>query len=114
MRTDDLFGHVPQKGELAIEVPGDVGADRGVATGPIVHTPDTIRVKFLGHLDELRTATDAVPWTRRMLHSHRAMARYWAEWLPGGEGDGLLAEFRGELVRLGVEPLNPADGSPSY
>lgn len=122
MRMDDLFGHVPQKGELAMGPAGAVEPferspgmpDPPDPDEPRVHTPDTIRMKFLRRLGELKASTDGVPWTPRMLHSHRAMAKYWAEWLKHGEGDRLLAEFRAELVRLGVEPMNPADGSLTY
>lgn len=109
MHMDDMFGHVPQKGELAIGLP-----DAPARTGPIVNTPDTIRAMFTGYIDELRASTDRVPWTPRLLHSNRGMAKWWAEWLKHGEGDRLLAEFRAELLRLGVDPMNPADGSPSY
>ena len=88
---DDLFGHVPQKGELFTE-PMPV-------TRPIEHTPDTIRALMHEILAEARAA-DVIPWTPRKLRSHTAMFPYMAEWLKNGEGDRLLGEFKQEMDRL--------------
>lgn len=88
---DDLFGHVPQKGELF--------AEPAAITRPVEHTPDTIRALMHELLAEARSA-DAIPWTPRDLRSHTAMFPYMAEWLKGGEGDRLLAEFKAEMDRL--------------
>lgn len=88
---DDLFGHVPQKGELFSEAMP--------VSRPIQHTPDTIRALMLDILAEARSA-DVIPWTARKLRSHTAMFPYMAEWLKGGEGDRLLGEFKLEMDRL--------------
>lgn len=93
---DDLFGHVPQKGELFRE-PMPVRA-------PIKHTPETIRAKMLAILGEARAA-QVMPWTPRQLRGHTAMFPYMAEWLKGGEGEQLLLDFKTEMDRLGA----PAD-----
>ncbi len=97
---DDLFGpasrpSVPQQGEMFSPPPA---ASALSAHRP--HTPDTIRAEMLRLLAEARAA-DTVPWTPRMLQSHRAMFPYMAEWLKGGEGEQLLLQFRAELDRLG-------------
>lgn len=94
---EDLFGHVPQKGAQQTEM-FDAAP---VVTRREPHTPDSIRALMLGLLAEARAA-QTVPWTPRMLQSHRAMFPYMAEWLKGGEGDRLLLEFRAELDRLGA------------
>ncbi|HEX8555916.1 MAG TPA: hypothetical protein VF695_14515 [Sphingomonas sp.] len=90
---DDLFGHVPQAGELFTE-PMPV-------TRPVEHTPETIRALMHAILAEARAA-ETLPWTPRKLRSHTAMFPYMAEWLKNGEGDGLLAEFKVEVDRLGA------------
>lgn len=92
---DDLFGHVPQAGELHIEE-----ASTPVSSGPIQHTPDTVRAIMLEILETARNA-EKMPFTPRELQSHTGMFPYMAEWLEeGGEGDRLLAEFRAEIARL--------------
>ncbi|KPF73635.1 hypothetical protein IP88_09015 [alpha proteobacterium AAP81b] len=88
---DDLFGHVPQKGELFQE-PMPV-------TAPIVHTPETVRALCEATLAEARAAT-TMPWTPRQLRRNTAGFPFWAEWLKNGEGDRLLAEFKAEMDRL--------------
>jgi len=88
---DDLFGHVPQKGELFKE-PMPV-------TRPIEHTPETIRTLMHEILAEARSA-EVIPWTPRTLRSNTAMFPYMAEWLKGGEGDQLMLEFKAEMDRL--------------
>lgn len=88
---NDLFGHVPQKGELFAE---PIAISR-----PIVHTAETIRALAHETLAEARAAA-TMPWTPRKLRSNTAMFPYWAEWLKNGEGDGLLAEFKAEMDRL--------------
>jgi len=97
---DDLFGHVPQKGERI--------AEPIVVSQPIVHTPDTIRVLMHGILAEARAAT-VIPWKPRQLRSHTAMFPYMAEWLKNGEGDQLMLEFKAEMDRLNapVEQVAP-------
>lgn len=96
MHQDDLFGHVPQKGELFTEsMP---------VTRPIVHTAETIRAEMHALLAEARSA-QVIPWTPRKLRSHTAMIPYMAEWLKNGEGDQLMLEFKAEMDRLGA----PAD-----
>ena len=88
---DDLFGHVPQHGELF--------AEPMAITPPVEHTPDTIRAKMLTILGEARAA-QTMPWTPRVLRSHTAMFPYMAEWLEEGEGRQLLLDFKGEMDRL--------------
>lgn len=95
---DDLFGHVPQGGEL------ELTDQPQVSRGPIEHTPETIRELALETLAEARAAT-TMPWDARTLRANTAMFPYWAEWLKGGEGDRLLAEFKAEMDRLNA----PAD-----
>lgn len=98
---DDMFGHVPQAGELPIEE-----TSAPVSSGPIQHTPETVRVLMLEILETARNA-ETMPFTPRELQSHTGMYPYMAEWLEeGGEGDRLLAEFRAEIARLtGSEEL---------
>lgn len=90
---DDLFGHVPQPGELLRE-PMPV-------TPPVRHTPETIRAEMHAILAEARAA-DAMPWTPRTLRAHTAMFPYMAEWLKNGEGERLMLAFKAELDRLGA------------
>jgi hypothetical protein len=94
--ADDLFGHVPQRGELFDE--------RMEITPPIQHTPETIRAKMLEILGEARAAK-TMPWTPRVIRSHTAMFPYMAEWLEEQEGKQLLLHFKAEMDRLGA----PAD-----
>lgn len=92
---DDMFGHVPQAGELPIDE-----TNAPVSSGPIKHTPETIRAIMLEILETARNA-QTMPFTPRELQSHTGMYPYMAEWLEeGGEGDRLLAEFRTEIARL--------------
>lgn len=93
---DDLFGHVPQRGELF--------AEPMAITPPIEHTPETIRARMLEILGEARAAK-AMPWTPRLLRSHTAMFPYMAEWLEEQEGRQLLLDFKAEMDRLNA----PAD-----
>lgn len=88
---DDLFGHIPQKGELFSEPVA--------VSQPIQHTPETIRAEILELLAEARSAV-VMPWTPRDLRYHTGMFPFMAEWLKGGEGDRLMAEFKAELDRL--------------
>lgn len=88
---DDLFGHVPQKGELFAEVMP--------VTAPIVHTPETIRALCHATIAEARAAT-TMPWTPRDLRRKTAGFPFWAEWLKNGEGDQLLRNFKAEMDRL--------------
>lgn len=95
-RMDDLFGHVPQRGEL-FKQPQPI-------TPPVAHTPDTIRARMLEILGEARAAP-VMPWTPRIVRSHTAMFPYMAEWLDEREGKQLLLDFKAEMDRLGA----PAD-----
>lgn len=92
---DDLFGHVPQRGEL-FRPPAEP-----VRTRPIAQTPDTIRVRMLAILAEAQAA-EAMPWTPRDLRSHTAMFPIMSGWLPPDEADGLVRAFDAELTRFGV------------
>jgi hypothetical protein len=102
---DDLFGHVPQKGELAIaEALDEVPVSQQVLNGlipvpPGGHTPDSIREQIKLVMDEARAA-ETLPWSPMLVRRFTAMMPYWTEWLKGGEGDRLLAEFKAEVDRL--------------
>ena len=95
---DDMFGHVPQHGDL------DLPADKPALHEPITHTADTIRVIAHAVLAEARAA-QIMPWDAEKLRYHTGMFPYLAEWLKNGEGDGLMAEFKAEMDRLDA----PAD-----
>lgn len=88
---DDLFGHIPQRGELF--------AQPMAITRPVQHTPESIRDRMLAILDEARTAR-TMPWSPRLLRSHTAMFPYMAEWLEEQEGKQLLLDFKAEMDRL--------------
>lgn len=88
---DDMFGHVPQRGEL-------FGTLMPI-TPPVQHTPETIRAKMLEILGEARAAK-TMPWAPRLLRSHTAMFPYMAEWLEEREGKQLLLDFKAEMDRL--------------
>lgn len=90
---DDLFGHVPQQGELVLP------PDQPVSSGPIKHTPETIRALIHEVLGQARAAR-VMPWDADDLRFNTGMFPYWAEWLKGGEGDALMAEFKAEMDRL--------------
>lgn len=89
--SDDLFGHVPQHGELFRE-PMKI-------TPPVQQTPETIRARMLEILGEARAA-ETMPWTPRVIRSHTAMFPYMAEWLDEREGKQLLLDFKAEMDRL--------------
>jgi hypothetical protein len=88
---EDLFGHIPQRGDLF--------GEPMALTKPIEHTPETIRARMLEILGEARAA-DTMPWTPRVIRSHTAMFPYMAEWLDEGEGRQLLLDFKSEMDRL--------------
>ena len=93
----DLFGYATQTSPRPAE---DAGGRRPApSSGPINHTPETIRVLMHEILAKARAA-ETMPWDARELRGHTAMFPYMAEWLKGGEGDGLLAEFKAEMDRL--------------
>lgn len=103
---DDLFGHVPQADELF----GPKGSDCGPmpVTGPIVHSPETIRAEMHRILGEVRGAS-SLTWTSRVLRGNTALFPYMAEWLDEQEGKQLLLDLKAELDRLGapVEEMGP-------
>ena len=101
--VDDLFGHVPQKGEMDLPVP--------VSRGPIVNTPERSRDRLTRLIARLRSC-DTWPFTPYQTRNVRGSAPWIAEWLKDGEGDRLLAELRAELVRFGVDPNRPEPGEP--
>jgi hypothetical protein len=115
----DLFGHVPQVGELPMEAAQpavlpewEVDA-RGMRFGLLVpppggHTPDTIRKQCMIVLGDARAAT-TVPWDATLVRRYTAGFIYWAEWLKNGEGERLLQDFKAEIDRLNppVEQLAP-------
>ena len=90
---DDLFGHVPQKGELF--------AEPQTFTPPIVHTVDTIRVEMDKLLAEARAA-DPLTWTPREVRRNTAACLRYADWLKDGEGDRYVEAYKVEMDRLGA------------
>ena len=72
---------------------------------PFRYTKESIRDLLIGLITDLKDQ-DELQWDAQTLRSNRAMAPYMAEWLKGGEGDRLLAQFRSELERLGQEPVH--------
>ena len=107
-----MFGHVPQKGELGLEgtsdefdlddLEDDPDEFEVLTTDwPRVNTPDTIRALMHRYLAELRDATE-LPWRKYKLRFITGLCPFWAEWLKGGEGDRLMAEYKVELDRLGA------------
>lgn len=87
----DMFGHTPVQGAL-FEEPRPPPPPKKL-------TADDIREEMLELLAEARAAK-TMPWDASDLRSHTAMFPYMAEWLKGGEGDRLLAEFKAEMDRL--------------
>jgi hypothetical protein len=113
---DDLFGHVPQAGELPVAAPVPARAsdepydgtkdffidsiDPDIGLIPRVHTHESIRKRMLAILAKARAA-ETMPFTERQLRLHKGMFPYMAEWLEeDGEGERLHAEFRAEIARL--------------
>jgi hypothetical protein len=108
---DDMFGHVPQKGELSLAEAGPPLSEGVVIGGfllrrsPTDHeTPETVRANLTRLIAFVREA-ETMPWNARDLRYFTGLVCYMAEWLKGGEGDRLLAEFKAEMDRLGA----PAD-----
>jgi hypothetical protein len=108
---DDLFGHVPQARAAQPDLADTAGpedwrlpreADYLVPTPPAPnggHTPDSIRAQVMKVMAVVRDA-EAMPFGAAELHTHTVWMPYLCEWLKGGEGDALLAEFREHLERL--------------
>lgn len=95
---DDMFGNVPQAGELSLD------EQPVVSKGPPVQTRATIRVKILGLLAELAAATDVMPWIPRELHANRGFWPFYMDWFEPEDKKAYTAEFHAHLTRLG-EPL---------
>lgn len=106
---DDLFGHVPQAGELALphgeaaheEPEFDCTSHLLVKVPHTGHSKDTIHEGLNNILTFARKA-DAMPWDAYYLRYYSGMFVNMAEWLKGGEGDALMAQFKAELDRLGA------------
>ena len=102
---NDLFGHVPQAGELGLPEAQEPQSTVLLVGGfPLPRVPggenaESIRSKFTGLLTFIR-AKQTMPWDARDLRYFTGMAPYWAEWLKDGEGDALMAEFKAEMDRL--------------
>ncbi len=107
---DDLFGHVPQPSaaQTDLEDSGAFGwvsereADYLVPTADVPeggHTPASIRAQIMKIMAVVRAA-ETMPFGADELHVHCVWMPYYCEWLKGGEGDALLAEFRGHVARL--------------
>ncbi|MBA4768106.1 MAG: hypothetical protein H2049_10820 [Porphyrobacter sp.] len=101
---DDLFGHVPQKGDLALD---DASPAVAVSSGPPVHTIDTIREMVEGLLQELETS-ETCPWNPRDLYGNRGMWRHWMHWFRNtGEAEDFTRRFHAALTRFGKPLVNP-------
>jgi hypothetical protein len=110
---DDLFGHVPQNGELPITKPMAQPAydpnalrpdhvDPDLPPVPRNHTKETIRARMLAILNKAKAAK-TMPFTPEQIQSHTGLYPYMAEWLSAdGEGARLQAEFDAEMVRLKI------------
>lgn len=112
---DDLFGHVPQDtapGRPPVDDDGandsedaegeDCFAEYVVPYAQVPeggHTPDSIRAHVVKVMAVVRQAR-VMPFGARELRTYTAMMPYLCEWLTGGEGEALLAEFRGHIERL--------------
>lgn len=100
---NDLFGHVPQKGDLTL-ADAPVPA---VSSGPIVHTVDTIREKVEGLLQELESS-ETCPWNPRDLYGERGFWRFYMEWFTEpGEAEAFTQRFHAALTRFGKPLVNP-------
>lgn len=100
---DDLFGHVPQAGDLALGDQEPVA----VSGGPIVHTIDTMRDKVEGLLRELERS-ETCPWNPRDLYGERGMWSFYMEWFRNtGEAEDFTRRFHAALNRFGKPLINP-------
>lgn len=114
-RQTDMFGHLPAQEEMfdapvTAERKPIVSAKYGIIEPlpPGGHTPDTIRAKMKKLIAEARKAKTP-PWPKRQVRTHMVMFPYMAEWLPKGEGEQLLLEFREEMKRLGHDEPPPLE-----
>lgn len=100
---DDLFGHVPQAGDLAL----DDQEPEAVSSGPIVHTIDTMRDKVENLLRELERS-ETCPWNPRDLFGERGMWPFYMEWFRNtGEAEDFTRRFHAALTRFGKPLVNP-------
>lgn len=109
----DLFGHVPQARDLPLAAAQqDPREDPEARRRRIIeetgllpippggsHTKDNIREQIQLALDRAR-ATTTMDWPPWLIRRYTSGILYWVEWLKGGEGDRLLAEFKAEMDRL--------------
>lgn len=109
---DDLFGHVPQKGEPAPSEEYDASEifsddndfDIMMRSWPRKPNVDSIRDLVHRLIAEAR-GISTLDWSAEKLRFITGMFPYLAEWLKNGEGDQLMAEFKAEMDRLNA----PAD-----
>jgi hypothetical protein len=114
-RQPDMFGPSPAQAEM-FDAPAPRerkpihSAKYGIIEPPPPggHTPETIRAKMHKLIAEARAAK-AAPWPKRQVRTHMVMFPYMAEWLPDGEGEQLLFEFREEMKRLGHDQPPPLE-----
>lgn len=64
--------------------------------------PDKVRARLTRILNEARAA-EVMPWEPAQLSLYRTIVPDMTRWLPEDEGRRWLADFEGELARLGVE-----------
>lgn len=100
---DDLFGHVPQHGDLPLPDEGPMIVSQG--TPP--QTVDGMRAKVEGLLRDLE-ASETCPWNPRDLYGTRGMWRFYMEWFSDkAEAEAFTARFHAALTRLGKPLVNP-------
>ena len=102
---DDMFGHVAQAAELPL---GDEPMEHDSPLLRLLNplrpggeTAESVRANLHKIIDHLRQA-DTLPWDAYYVRLFSGLVPYMAEWLKGGEGDALMAEFKAELDRLGA------------
>jgi hypothetical protein len=116
-RQPDMFGHSPAQADMFAASPA-----AGYEAKPIYsekygiiepppkggHTKESMRAQMLKLIAEARAA-DVAPWPKRRVRTNMVMFPYMAEWLPDGEGEQLLFEFREEMKRLGHDQPPPLE-----
>lgn len=87
----DMFGKAPPQGELFAAQPR--------AKREFVVNADTVRVKMLAMLEEVRSAK-VMPWPTHRMRTFETIFPQMANWLPDDEADRLRAEYAREIERL--------------
>jgi hypothetical protein len=87
----DMFGKAPPQGELFAAQPR--------AKREFIVNADTVRVKMLAMLEEVRNA-ETMPWPEHRMRTFETIFPQMANWLPEDEADRLRAEYAREIERL--------------